>query len=438
MYIDIAYARSLTDMSAFLRYLVSICGAELYKDKQSLYNLIADLYTGEERQKKLFCRAVVEDDMAQRVYELTKKALGAQKVLADAIAYQFAENNYFSNEVGRKVTFALAGGLDLLGLPLKQRKDEKWEDEQGNIYSEDKLTFERANRRLSEIIVGDGITKIGEDAFENCSFLTTIVMPDTVTEIGWKAFSGCVSLSSVTIPDSVTKIGLFAFGNCASFSSVTIPDSVTEIDFFAFRGCTSLLAIMIPDSVTEIGDGAFSCCTSLNAINVSADNAYFTSVDGVLYSKDRCVLKQCLGAKMSCKIPNGVTKIGNYAFGGCASLSAVTIPDSVTEIGNYAFGGCTSLSAITIPDSVTKIGISAFQDCTSLSSIIIPDSVTEICNYAFGRCTSLSSITIPDSVTRIGNYAFEDCTSLEKIITTQEIFTRFRCRFPKDVQLQEL
>ena len=135
MQIDITHARTLTDMSAFLQYLVSIYGAELYKDKQRLYNLIADLYTGEERQKKLFRRAIMEDNMAQRVYELKNKTIGERKALADAIAYRFAENNYFSNEIGQKVTLAFVKGMNLLlEITLEQRCDGRWEDKQGNIY----------------------------------------------------------------------------------------------------------------------------------------------------------------------------------------------------------------------------------------------------------------------------------------------------------------
>ena len=94
MQIDTAYIRTLTDMGDFLKYLVSLYGKELYKDKQHLCNLIADLYRGEERQKKLFRRAILEDNMAHRVYNLAQKSLGERKALADAIAYRFAENNY--------------------------------------------------------------------------------------------------------------------------------------------------------------------------------------------------------------------------------------------------------------------------------------------------------------------------------------------------------
>ena len=114
MQINITYARTLTDMADFLRYIVSIYGKEIYKDKQRLFNLIADLYAGEERQKRLFRRAIIEDNMAQRIYELEKKTLSERKAMADAIASRFAENNFFPNEIGQKVILTFVQGLNLL------------------------------------------------------------------------------------------------------------------------------------------------------------------------------------------------------------------------------------------------------------------------------------------------------------------------------------
>ena len=114
-------------------------------------------------------------------------------------------------------------------------------------------------------------------------------------------------------------------------------------------------------------------------------------------------------------IPDGVTSIGDYEFGGCSSLTSVVIPDSVTSIGSNAFENCSSLESIEIPDSVTSIGSNAFENCSSLTSIEIPDSVTSIGNYAFINCSSLTSVTIGDSVTSIGEAAFYGCSSLESI-----------------------
>ena len=120
------------------------------------------------------------------------------------------------------------------------------------------------------------------------------------------------------------------------------------------------------------------------------------------------------------EIPETVTEIGNYAFGGIfgnalKSVTEIDIPDSVTSIGGCALYNCSSLTSIKIPDSVTSIGGSAFYNCSSLTSIKIPDSVVSIGDCAFGRCSGLTSITIPEGVTSIGNDTFELCSSLADI-----------------------
>jgi len=237
---------------------------------------------------------------------------------------------------------------------------------------------------LTSINIPDSVTTIGEGAFCDCTGLTSITIPDSVTSIGKSAFSGCTGLTSITIPDSVKSIGDSAFSGCSGLTSITIPDSVKSIGDSAFRGCTSLISITIPDSVKSIGDSAFRGCTSLISIT----------------------------------IPDSVTSIGNSAFYYCTGLTSITIPDSVTSIGDWAFGNCSGLTSITIPDSVTSIGEGAFYGCSGLTSITIPDGVTSIGYRAFYDCTELTSITIPDSVTSIGDYAFYDCCNLKDVYIT--------------------
>ena len=94
-----------------------------------------------------------------------------------------------------------------------------------------------------EVVIPDGVKKIGVNAFSDCESLASVTIPDSVTEIGAEAFGSCTSLASVTIPDSVTSIGVNAFSKCTSLASVTIPDSVTSIGKSAFEGCKSLTEI---------------------------------------------------------------------------------------------------------------------------------------------------------------------------------------------------
>ncbi len=131
---------------------------------------------------------------------------------------------------------------------------------------------------INEIVVEDGVTSIGDFAFEYCSSLTEIVIPDSVTSIGDCAFSDCTSLTSVAIPDSVTSIGSYAFNDCTSLTSVTIPDSVTSIGHHAFSGCTSLTSVAIPDSVTSIGHHAFYYCDFLTDVYYSGSEAQWASI----------------------------------------------------------------------------------------------------------------------------------------------------------------
>jgi hypothetical protein len=121
-------------------------------------------------------------------------------------------------------------------------------------------------------IEGKSVTSIGQEAFWNCTSLTSITIPDSVTSIGEAAFRVCTRLTSITIPDGVTSIGDWAFRECTSLTSISIPDSVTSIGVHAFWNCTSLTSITIPDSVPSIGDLAFSGCTNLTAVTFLGDS----------------------------------------------------------------------------------------------------------------------------------------------------------------------
>ncbi len=313
---------------------------------------------------------------------------------------------------------------------------------------------------IRKLVIENGVTSIGNYAFDGCTGLTSVTIPDSVTSIGGSAFADCTGLMSVTIPNDVTSIGdwafrdctnltvvywnaeniiypspsfdnpfynpfqnlgvsggfavifgdsvesipNYAFSDCTELTNVTIPDSVTSIGDYAFSGCTGLTSVTIPDSVTSIERCAFFGCTGLTSVTISDG---VTSIGYSTFSDCTCLT--------SVTIPDSITSIERCAFSGCTGLISVTIPGSVTNLGAEVFSGCTGLTSVTISDGVTDIGFSTFSGCTSLTSVTIPDSVTGIGGYTFSGCTGLTSVTMPDSVTSIGPYTFSGCTGLTSV-----------------------
>jgi hypothetical protein len=150
---------------------------------------------------------------------------------------------------------------------------------------------------IPDTINGLPVTSIGVYAFYYCTSLTSVAIPSSVTNIGDYAFTYCTGLRSVTIPSKVTHIGDGAFNYCTHLTSVTISDSVTSIGYVAFTHCSSLTSVTIPSSVTNIGDGAFTYCTTLLAITVDPANAFYSSLDGVLFNKSQTTLVKFPGAR---------------------------------------------------------------------------------------------------------------------------------------------
>ena len=332
-------------------------------------------------------------------------------------------------------------------------------------YSFDSVPWNIYRGDINIVVIKEGVTSVGDNAFYGCDGLTSIEIPNSVTSIGIQTFSHCTGLTSVDIPNSVTSIGKGAFAFCSGLTSIEIPNSVTSIGKFAFQFCSSLTSIKIPNSVTSIGEYAFRNCSGLTSIEIPnsvtsigiqtfSHCTGLTSVDipNSVTSIDIRAFSHCTGLT-SVDIPNSVTSIGESAFSNCYGLNSVTIPSSVTSIGNNAFWSTglqkvivsdiaawcgisfgdsydsnplhcahhlfdknsTEITDLIIPDGVTSIGNSAFVGCSSLVSVTISNSVASIGDNAFRGCTGLTSIEIPNSVTSIGSQAFCDCRGLTSI-----------------------
>ena len=229
---------------------------------------------------------------------------------------------------------------------------------------------------------------IGETAFMDCENLESIILPQTITTIEHEAFKNCSNLTSIDLSTTLTTIGYAAFYSCRKLSSIQFPTSLIKIGSNAFQ-YSGIKTVFIPQNLAEIGNRAFAGCDSLTAIIVDDNNLIYNS-------KDNCnaVLK---GTELvaGCKntiIPEGTTTIGDAAFYDHKLLIDITLPQSIKNIEDNAFSGCSNLKSINVPMSVTNIGDLAFYACRNLESIQIPENTLSIGEYAFAFCSELKEI----------------------------------------------
>lgn len=224
--------------------------------------------------------------------------------------------------------------------------------------------------------------------------VTTIILPEGLTHIGNNAFLDFKKIVTCKIPKSVVSIGDGAFSFCDNLTELTISANVDTLDW-----------------------GFASYTNKLKAINVAKDNRRYCSLNGVLFTKDKTVLIEYPTDKegTTYDIPSGVKMIARSAFNGAKQLSSITIPPSVTRIGGSAFCGCGNLISIKLPEGVSTIESNTFLFCDNLTEVTIPASVTAIQSWAFGFCKELTKINIPNPDVQIHEDAFYGCSPTVKV-----------------------
>ena len=306
-----------------------------------------------------------------------------------------------------------------------------------------------------------------------------LVIPDeiadvAITQIAQDAFTDCTRITSVTVPGTVSTIGNRTFVRMTGLKEIVFQEGVGRIAPGAFSDCTALNRIVIPASCTSIDESAFDTCYEI-AFEVSPDNPVYKSVDGALLTKDGAKLVYAPGNVTTYTIPDSVTEIARYAFGagqslGTVKLASVTVSESVETIPEsafaFGFGAVnvdegnpnfssengvlynkdrtellhvpTTATAFTVPDSVTRIGMGALSECaltsivfsdmgtlreigdqafwgSKLRSLTIPEGVESLGDEIAGCCESLTTIVFPETLTDLGGQGFTDCDALRRV-----------------------
>ena len=300
----------------------------------------------------------------------------------------------------------------------------------------------------------DGKTKMGmiplslcviesERLIESKSRKRRIEIPDGIKVIGTKAFSEHKGLEEVLIPGSVEVLDYRAFYNCTDLVTVTIEEGVKEIGREAFKNCKGLRHLTIPSSVKRIGYGMLSGLGKKALREIMAniiipndlvmeDGAQFEPE--YLYSNkegelivDGCVVSSDSQNK-EIVIPDGVTRIGPWAFSKCKNLEKIVLPTSIEEIEESAFRRCINLKTIDLPVGLTSIKPNTFKD-SGLTSITIPNSVVDIEYGAFEGCKNLKQVVLPTQLRTIGVNAFNSCLKLSEITIPPSVKTIKDCAF---------
>lgn len=190
-----------------------------------------------------------------------------------------------------------------------------------------------------------------------------------VTRIGENAFLNCSALVSVTIPESVIIIGDYAFRNCSGVKSLDIPEGVKAIGRHPFEG-SSLTNLILPESLQVIDGNPMAGCGTILSVSINANNSFYTVVNGLLYDKDVKLLVGCPARHEGTSISTTCLTIGPEAFNGCFRTSNLLIPEHVVLIGEDAFTDMTRLASLVFPASVMKIdGAGLFSGCERLEFI---------------------------------------------------------------------
>ena len=340
------------------------------------------------------------------------------------------------------------------------------------------------------LTIPGSVETVGSYAFKGCKGITRLTLGEGLREIANNAFSGCPLGGRLVIPDSCERIASDAFAS-ATLSSLSVGAGLRDVPSLkgVFLGCASLGAIELspeneafdlysgalytsdhtkvvglssastlnlpPDfppysvsSSSEEGEeddftNFLNGCSFLQAINAHPDSPWYSSIGGILYSKDGKTLIACPGGKRTAEIADGTELIAVRAFNGCESITSVVIPDGVTRIGDNAFRGCSSVTSVIIPGSVKRLGNGAFCNCKSLKTLTLSEGLEEIGDDAFNaknvlifriplqslaipstvvsigarafRKTQIETLTLPEGLKRIGQEAFYGCSKLQKV-----------------------
>ena len=314
--------------------------------------------------KKKIAEKIIKEKIEQFKEEFEIPDLDTDAILSSfataATSGDFGENNCLHWEVtstltSKTLTITGTGAMPDFDFPNGNLAP-WWNYEALGMNAISEIDFD-IKGNLKRVIIGDGVTNVGDYALFCLPAATQITLPESVTSIGRYGIALCSKLNGISLPKAVTEIGDFGLaGN--GLTAVTLPNGLQSLGRGAFDACASLSGMTLPAAITAVPDKCFNDCTKLLTVDYKGE----------------------------------VTAIGERAFEGCKSLTKAPIPAAVTALGNSAFNGCIALTDVTLPAGVTAVPDACFQDCTALADMKLPGTVTSVGHNAFTGCKALKDV----------------------------------------------
>lgn len=437
-----------------MRTVIETYGTELLNDARRANALLMDYAPRQIRERKLIVSALQEGIGNDLIRALDKETQN-QQLCVNRCIRSLIDEAWVTEEAAQFAVGVIAFSIGINSTeppqvdrvnaaPVLARNEKELEKGAFDCKLTDIQTFLSqyqvigykafaAYQALKDLELPHGIKTIKAKAFVDCVNLKRILLPSTIEEIGVGAFVGCDSLEMIFLEGNkkytvingmlIDKKGkaLMRATNAVSERCI-IPREITSIQARAFER-SNVQSVVLPRNLTELAGNAFAFCCKLQRVDVDSHNQLYSSIDGVLHTRDRTQLVRFPSGYQGVNyiIEDTVSHIADGAFCGTQNIESITFTSSLKSIGARAFEYCRKLSSLVLPSSVEIIGERAFQYCDQLSSIMLPRSIHKIGDYAFCGCSSIQTMSIPKGVKSIGHAAFKDCSSLRKIIIQDNI-----------------
>ena len=363
-----------------------------------------------------------------------------------------------------------------------------------DLTSSSRIFYNSQNADGVELVIGEGVTRIGEYMFSALSKFTSVTIPASVKEFANVAFASGSTIEEVFIPSlNSWCMTTFANGNSNPLcyakelyidgkktdGRIVIDDSIKAVSKYAFYGFRGITALELPGSIESIENNAFSYCTNLTDLIFKGDsfkkigNSCFYNCNAIarIYIdslKDWCETDFTSNYSMlnnipalyadgeavtgNVTIPEGTTEIGAYAFGGYKGITSVTIPDSVTYIGSNAFSNCTEMTSVAVGNGVMTVGSNAFYNCSKLNGVYIKD-LDSWCGISFGGSYSnplryagvlyenyniVNRVNFPEGMVAVNPYTFDHCKFITSVTLPDGIESIGKYAFDSCTNLKDI